>query len=75
MFEDTNFIPIMTWEEQLAAAAGATVVMLRFGVAFFLSVALHLLWRWVPTVTGSVLHGISGGEPVTELATPSVLAT
>ena len=54
MFEYTNLIPHMPWEQQLAAMAGATVVMLRFGIALFASVVLHLLWRWVPTEQGTL---------------------
>lgn len=43
----------MAWEQQLAALAGATVVMLRYGISLLASVALHLLWRWVPTAQGA----------------------
>lgn len=63
MFQDTNLIAHMPWEVHLASLAGATVVMLRFGLALFASVVLHLLWRWVPQ-PGRHLYALTTGAAV-----------
>jgi hypothetical protein len=47
-----NVISIRPWEEDIAGAAGVSVLTLRFALSFFASILTGYAFRYVPTVKG-----------------------
>ena len=52
MLLDGSVLPTFAWEEQGAEAAALTLSQFRFMAAFFLSLPVAWLFRFVPTVRG-----------------------
>lgn len=44
------------WEHAGVGAAGVPISLLRFALAFFASVPVGILFKYVPTVKGTVYH-------------------
>ena len=52
MYEE-NIFQEQAWERNGAAAVGLTLSMFRFTVAFFASIAVGAIFRFIPTVNGT----------------------
>ena len=50
-----NVIPEQPWEGHYAETVGITASMFRFMLAFFASVAVSALLRFIPTPTGEIM--------------------
>jgi hypothetical protein len=56
---ENHLLPPQPWEFELAEKAGLTMSMLRFAIAFFMSVPIAIVFRRIPSVRGKDLQKIS----------------